>query len=245
MKIAEATGSTVAELWGQLEPQVQQANALEEAAQAVVAALHNHFSDSVVIARIFVTVPFDALPASNQDFVRKLADSAGATEQLKGGTPVLSLVGTHGQEEKWNDRRNSEGHVGIPLISSSFVGAIPMISRLLKELGVPLDWVDSHDTEMIVKTVGESAGLFFVEDAAEVTDQEGRKVIAAQDFVSSYNVKSVFGTGGVYPSGQMFAIVAFCRDQFSREAAQEFVALADSFKNSTSPLVGATLIFSS
>ena len=70
-----------------------------------------------------------------------------------------------------------------------------MISRLLKELGVPLDWVDGHDSSMIEKTMARSAGLFFVEDASEATDQEGRKIIAAQDFVSQYGVKGVFGIG--------------------------------------------------
>ena len=35
-----------------------------------------------------------------------------------------------------------------------------MISRLLKELGISLDWMDSHDSEIIKKTVAESPGLF-------------------------------------------------------------------------------------
>ena len=55
---------------------------------------------------------------------------------------------------------NPRGSWAFPLISSEFVGAIPMISRLLKELGVPLDWVDSHDSSMIEKTMARSAGLF-------------------------------------------------------------------------------------
>ncbi len=64
---------------------------------------------------------------------------------------MLSLPGTHGQEADWNDRHKSTGHVDIPVISSASVGTIPMISRLLKELGVPLDWIDSHDSEIIKK----------------------------------------------------------------------------------------------
>lgn len=30
-------------------------------------------------------------------------------------------------------------------------------SQMLKELGVPMTWVDSHDTEIIVKTMDPSA----------------------------------------------------------------------------------------
>jgi len=243
MRIAEATASTVSDLWTQLQPRVESSQYLEKAAQELASALHTQFDESVVIARVFVTVPFDALPEANRDFVRKLAESAGVAESLKAGTPVLSLIGTHGQEEDWNDRRKSKGHVGIPLISSSFVGAIPMISRLLQELGVPLDWADSHDTEIIVQTLSGSQGLFFVEDAGQATDQEGRKIIAAQDFVSSYDVKSVFGTGGVYPNGQMIVVVVFCRDSFAKSEAEHFLALTQSFKGETTSLSGSAAVF--
>ena len=245
MKIDQTTSSTITELWANVESQIQNSKSLEEAAQQLATALHIKFTESVALARVFFAVPFDSLPSTNKEFVRKLAESAGAALKLEGTTPVLSLVGTHGQEGDWNDRRKSKGHVGIPLISSAFVGAIPMISRLLKELGVPLDWVDSHDSEIIKKTLGgTSVGLFFVENAADATDNEGRKIIAAQDFVSSYNVKSVFGTGEAYAGGQMLVIVLFCRDGFSRATAEHFPALTSLFKGKTTSLVGAAKIFS-
>ena len=244
MKIEQATPAKVTELWAKVEPKVQKSKSLEEASQELANELHTQFSDSVALARVFITVPFGRLPAKNKEFVQKLAESAGAGSQLKADTPVLSLVGTHGQEGDWNDRRKSKGHVGIPLISSAFVGAIPMISRLLKELGVPLNWIDSHDSEIIKKAVGESAGLFFVDNAAQAIDNEGRKIIAAQDFVSKYNVKSVFGSGVAYASGQIVVVVAFCRDAFSRASAEHFPALTSSFKSKTASLVEEQKIFS-
>ena len=158
---------------------------MEDAAQVLVDAVYLQFKESVVLARMFVTVPYDSLPPSHRHFVRQQADNAEAAGGLKTATPVLSLVGTCGQEQSWNDRRRSTGHVGIPLISSTFVDAIPMIARLLKELGIPLDWVDSQDSTMIEKTMGRSAGLFFVEDATEATDHRGRKIITAQHFVET------------------------------------------------------------
>ena len=243
MKIEQATGSTITELWRKVEPQVQKSKALEEAAQALTTGLHAQFKESVVLARVYFTVPFGKLPGPNKTFVQNLAESAGAASDLKPTTPVLSLIGTHGQEADWNDRRKSKGHVGIPLTSSAFVEAIPMISRLLKELGVPLDWVDTQDAE-IIKKMDRAAGLFFVENAAEATDHQGRKIIPAQDFVSGYNVKSVFGVGGGYAGGQMVAIVAFCGDVIPRAAAERFVALRDAFKGSTSSFVESGRIFS-
>jgi len=233
MKMQDVTAVSVSQLWANVEPKVQQAERLEEAAQELVAGLYHQFHESVVIARVFVTVALGDLPASNQGFVENLAKSAGAVTGLKSATPVLSLVGTYGQEANWQDRLRSQGHVGIPLISSAFVGAIPMIARLFKELGVPMDWIDSHDAETMVQTIGDKAGLFFVEDAASATDQEGRKIIAAQDFVSDHNVKSVFGVGGAYPNGQMVALIVFCRDTFARSVAEQFLPLADLFKSGT------------
>ena len=209
MRMQETSPITIADLWYEVEPRIASAEYLEQAAQELAKAIHTHFAESVVLARVFLTLAFEDLPAANQEFVRSLSESAGAGSQLQGTTPVLSLLGTHGAEADWRDRRKSKGHVGIPLASSSFVDAVPMISRLLKELGLPLDWVDTQDSDVIQKTIGKSAGLFFVEDAGQATDNQGRKIIAAQDFVASRDIKSVFGIGSAYPGDALLVIVAF------------------------------------
>lgn len=245
MKIQEATSGTITELWSEVEPGVKQSQSLEVAAQAVAEVLHTQYKESVVLARVYLTTPFGALPQTNKDFVQKLSESAGAGDDLKTATPVLSLIGTHGQEADWCDRCNSKGHVGIPLISSAFVGAIPMISRMLGEFGVPMGFLDSHDTGIIIENIGSAAGLFFVEDAAEATDSEGRKIIAMQDFVTDYNVKSVFGIGGAYDDGQLLVVVVFCCDALSRVTAEHFLTLANLFKSQTNTLVNDQRIFAS
>ena len=155
---------------------------------------------------------------------------------------MLSLIASSGQEAQWRDRRNSKGHVGIPLISASFVHAIPMIARLLEELGLPIDWADEHDIDL-VKNLG--TGFFFVENAAEALDSEGRKIIAAQDFVADYQVRSVFGAAAPYANGQMVVAVTFCRDIIGRGAAEAFLPLVNLFKSKTETLVGAGRVFSS
>jgi hypothetical protein len=242
MRIQSATRASVFELCNDVRARLEGSTSVEDGAQALTERIYDRFRESVVLARVFVTIPFHALPATNKAFVEGLAGSA-ARESLKPGTPVLSLIGTSGDETVWGDRRNSRGHIGIPLISSTFVGGIPMISRLLYELGVPLDWVDSHNPSVITEKLGESTGLFFVDDAATAVDPQGRKIITAQDFVSEYGVKTVFGLGTVYDTGQILVAVVFCRDRFPRTKAETFLEAIETLKGRTAGLVSRGAVF--
>jgi hypothetical protein len=241
MKFEQATGAVIAQLWTSVEPRVELAASLEEAAQALATALYTQFAESTILARVYVTVPFAALPLATRAFVQALP---GAPAALNETTPILSLVGTQGQNLDWNDRRKSKQHAAIPLISAEFVDGIPMIACLLRELGVPLDWIDSHDSRRLVATIGSTVGLFYVEDAVRAMDNRGRKVIPAVDFVFAYHVKSVFGTGGAYSSGQILVVVVFCRDSVARVTAERFLPLVDIFKGKTTSLVAPAKVFS-
>lgn len=65
----------------------------------------------------------------------------------------------------------------------------------------------------------------------------------AQDFVSDYKVRSVFGTGGAYLSGQILVLVLFCRDVLSRDIAERFMEVANLFKGKTLSLATSTKVF--
>ncbi len=58
MKIEQASPAKVTDLWVKVEPKVQKSKSLEEAAQELANELHTQFSDSVALARVFITVPF-------------------------------------------------------------------------------------------------------------------------------------------------------------------------------------------
>ena len=109
---------------------------LEEAAQKFTDTFYEEFGDSIILTRLFATVPFSELPAPNQSFVLALADSQGITSLVNDRLQVLSLLGTRGVASAWNARQDSKGHIGIPLASADFIDRIPMMSRLLKELGL-------------------------------------------------------------------------------------------------------------
>ena len=123
-----------------LRASLTRVTSLEDAAQTFAKQIYDTFVESTVLARVYATVPFERLPAAHQKFVTELASSKSALARLDALTPVLSLVGTYGAEPSWCDRHQSKAHVGIPLIDTKFVEAIPMVARLLQELGVDPLW---------------------------------------------------------------------------------------------------------
>lgn len=243
LSFAEATAEVIDRIEAEIKVRLSPAATVEAAAHALAALLYETFVESVVLARVFVTVPFVRLPPSSQQFVRALVGERSA-ELLEPHTPVLSLLGTRGQHPRWNSRHASRGHLGIPLVSTEFVESIPMIARLLKELGATLEWMEERNTAIATSSLGSVAGTFYVEDAATGVDQHGRTVITAQDFVSEYGVRTVFGFGGGYPVAHAFlAVVVFTREMIDRRQVERFMRLASSFKTATMRAVREGRIF--
>lgn len=92
-RISEFTAADRSALMKQVEA-VQQSGTLAQASQSFLDALYSYLDESVVLGRLFATVPFVKLPATEKDFTTRLAKSAGIADQLKDTTPVLSLLGT-------------------------------------------------------------------------------------------------------------------------------------------------------
>ena len=217
---------------------------LEQAAQLVTDAIYEELGDSVVLARVFATVPFGELPEPNSAFVTDLAAANDIAPLINNDTLILSLLGTRGAKSEWDDRRTSQGHMGIPLASAAFVDKIPMISRLLKQVGLDLDWIDSRDADIVTKTLGGISGVFYVPDAAQAVDHQGRKIIPAQDFVEANDVKTVFGLASGYPVGKMFVTaIVFCRETLDKAEAELFSPLIDAFTTNTASLASTGAIF--
>lgn len=244
-KISEAKDNRISSLLKVTEELLKGCSNLEEAAQKVVDIIYKEFLDSIVLARIFVTVPLEKLPAPNQKFVKDLAVAKNVIHLVKEKTPVLSLLSTKGEEVIWGRRTNSKGHVGIPLVSADFIELIPMISRLMKAMGIPLDWISSTDTTIVGKAVGKAAGIFYVPDAKTGVDEKNRKIIAAQDFVDRYGVKTVFGVGGGYILASTFVVmIVFARETITKDRAEQFIPILNLFKAATTNIVTQGKIFS-
>lgn len=245
-KISEINQDDIFNLYDKVAVDLTNVSTFEEAAQKFTDLLYEEFSDSIALSRLFATIPFKDLPPQNQRFVTNLAASAGISSLIRDETLILSLLGTRGEKSTWNSRHNSEGHVGIPLASSNFIGEIPMLSRLLNELGLGLDWIDSADASIVSRKIGKMAGVFHVEDAKTNVDHRGRKIIAAQDFVEAHKIKTVFGVGGTYlysTSNTFIVNINFTRESIQKHKAGLFVSLINIFKTKTVNLHSANKLF--
>ncbi len=219
--------------------------ALEGAAAAVARELYERFEATTALARVYAVVPYKDLEPAVASFVDALAARTGQSGALKADTPVLTLLGTHGAKEEWCDRRKSAGHLGIPLISAEFVQAIPMVARLLKELGVDLSWLDAAPELNARRLLGGFNGLFFVDDAATARDALGRHIIPAKDFVEEQGVQTVFGMGGFYPDNTLLVIIVFARERLKRAQVERLTSLISLFKGETFGVVRARKFFAS
>lgn len=243
IEISSVDIGTIFSLTKRITDETKDCSTLAEAAQTTTSLLYETFAGSIALARLFVTVPFGKLPLENRRFVNHLAENKGIIAEIGDETPVLSLLGTRGKMPNWNDRRLSAGHIGIPLTSSAFINEIPMIANLLQNMGVNLTSFDHQDMHLVTKTIITSA-IFYVEDAAKTVDKQGRKIIAAQDFVDEHGIKTVFGLGGTYTMADVFlTLIIFCRETVEKSRAERLVSVLAAVKANSLSLVSRDAFF--
>jgi hypothetical protein len=244
MSITKLHVGETAEILEKIRPGIEQASSLQDALQVLTTTLMGDYADSVALVRAFVTVSFDTLPAPKKEFVQNIVKNAANLDTIPDDTPVLSLLATSGQEPDWNDVDKSERHTGIPLMSDEFVAEIPMVSRLLTDLGIAADLgVDEGSTYS--DDPRSSVRAFYVGDALTDADARGRKVIVNQEFVEQYGIKTVFGGGGAYPnfSKNVLAIIFFTKEHVESDVATAFEPFIASVQAITEKFLANDRIF--
>jgi hypothetical protein len=202
---------------------IQSASCLEEAAQAITDMLYESLEDggtgqpSCALVRCYKTHSFNALPTDLQGFARNVLKRKPSSPRVK----CLTLLGTAGTRPEWKDRRRSLGHQAIPLESVEMVEQAPMVSQLIRQLGLDIASLIAPTPEILRQMEGKSYGVFYVPRAA------GSPYIPAQaDFVVRERIQSVVGFGGLLRNGDMLAIIVFSRTPISEETANRFRTLA-------------------
>jgi hypothetical protein len=177
------------------------------------------------LVRCYKTHAFGSLEPELQSFVRGALGAETPRLTMK----CLTLMATAGESAAWNSRHLSRGHRAIPLPSPEIVEKAPMISQLIKELGLELKTVLQPSPEIVKELAGKRHGVFHVENAL------GSPYIPAQeDFVVRYGIKSVLGFGGMLFTGDLFAVILFATVHVPAKAADRFRTIALDVKSAFS-----------
>ena len=196
---------------------------MEEASNRIVRYLYENFctkptgEKSCALVRLFKTHPYEDLEVELAEYARSMLDHYPPLPAMK----CMTLLATVGEQTEWNSRHRSVGHKAIPLASESVVAQIPMISQLIRQLGLDIKTVINPGADLLVEIEQRKYNVFYVPEAI------GNPYIPAQDsFVIPFGIKSVLGFGGLLPSGNLFAIIMFLKVQIPHSTAQMFSTLA-------------------
>ncbi|MEP6992330.1 MAG: hypothetical protein ABJA80_15470 [bacterium] len=198
------------------------ASSMEAVGERIVHFLHRELISSsgdsaCALVRTFITRPYAHLDAEQQAFAgRVLPDICSQPE-----TKCLTLLATAGDEPAWNSRHASTGHQALPLPSEESLSRSPMISRLIRQLGVDVGPLLKPEAGVVLDDTQHTFNVFHVLNA-----MGSPHIPAQQEFVVPYGIRSVVGFGGLLPPGELFATILFAKTPVTRETAELFKSLA-------------------
>jgi hypothetical protein len=221
-------------------------DAADDLAQAFIDIIYEYFQESLVLLRLFSSVPYAALAMQDKQLVDKKANDSGTAHLYNDGTPILTLLGTRGQKSDWNKRHKSQGFRCIPLVSSTYVASLSMLSMQFKKMEFDFGLFDTWNTTIVAKGhADEYSGMLYVKHAGIDKDEQRRMVVPCQEFVAENNVKTVLGFGGGYSNHPAFAtLFVFTNEILSESMMKPFVSLLETYISISKELVGNGRIFS-
>jgi len=213
-----------------LRETVSGAPTLEAAAQRICRFLYDELhgpgvQPSCALVRCYKTHAYGSLEPDLQHYARAILGAESPWPTMK----CLTLMATVGLAASWNSRHLSRRHRAIPLPSPEIVKKAPMISQLIKQLGLELTSVIQPSPDVVKALTEKRHGVFHVEDAV------GSPYIPAQEeFVVRHGIRSVVGFGGMLPSGDLFAVILFSTVHIPARTADRFTTLAIDVKSAFS-----------
>ena len=214
------------------------AKSMEEVAGRTVRWLHENLRNTTgaeracALVRFFKTHPFRALPPDLQAFARRTLGGDPPDPTVR----CLTLLATTGDRAEWTFREQSVDHQAIPLASEEIVERAPMISQLIRQLGLNISTVIRPDSSILVEKEQQTFNVFYVAEAL------GSPHIPAQaDFIRPYRIHSVLGFGGLLPDGDLFAVILFSRVPVPPGVAELFRTVALAVKVAVLPFAAGPI----
>jgi len=233
----------VGALRSRVEEGLKESASFQQACQKFTDILYDELSSSAVLFRVFATVDFEKLPEKERTFALDLAGARGFLAEVQAKTKVVTLLGSRGKRAQWNQRHRSERHLAIPLTSVSFIKTIPMVARLLGDMGTGLAWVQKQERNMVVTSMGRMARVLYVENALESRTGDGFDVIPDRSFVEENQVRTVLGLGGAYLNGTIVAVALFTSELVPQDRVERLMPVVHGFKVATMKQVMQGRIF--
>jgi signal transduction histidine kinase len=205
-----------------------EAGSLQVVAERMVTYLYHDLRDAhgaraSAMVRFFLTRPFASLPSPYQEFIRSRHPEERADDLI-----CLNLMATSGVEPDWNSPATSRTDLAVPLRDANLTATAPMIDALIAQFGVDASSVSRPDRQ-----VPHTQSTFSVFHIAEA---RGSAYLPSQaDFVEQYDIRSVFGFGGLLPSQDLFAVIVFATVPIGQETAELFPPLTLSAKLALAP----------
>jgi len=208
------------------------AASMEESAANIVRYLYEHLGDgegterACALVRFYKTHPYGDLDPDLQAWARDILTDRAAWPAMS----CLVMLATVGERPEWNSRSQSAGHRAIPLPSPEVIAEAPMIYQLISQFGLDTRALLEPDPDILMDLAQKTYNVFHVATA------RGSPYVPAQDdFVLPFGIESVLGFGGLFPRGELFAVILFSRVAIPRETANRFKTLALSVKLATLP----------
>ncbi len=206
-----------------------EATSREDVAERLVRFFYERFTDkegqpALALVRCFETRAVNELSDDDQSMVQTLVPDPNPQSMC------LQLIATAGEQQQWNDAGLSEHHRLIPLPSEAAVERLPMIARLIRELGLDVGGVINASTDLMVDSI--DTKVFHVPVARGCPD-----IPAQEDFVIPFGIRSVVGFGDLLPNGNLFAVILFSKVPISPECALLFSHLSLSVRIALLPFI--------
>ena len=204
------------------------ASSRAQVAERIVKLFHERFREAndqgaFSLVRCFETCGFEELDEQLQTIARGSCDGAP-------GTRILRLIATAGDQAEWNDPRKSANHRAIPLPSVEALEQLPMISQVIRQLGVEVNRVLTPDASILLNTV--STNVFHVPEAVG-----SPSIPVQQGFVIPFAIKSVVGFGDLLPDGRLFVVILFAKVPITQQVATLFSHFSLSVRIALLPFV--------
>ncbi|BCS55214.1 hypothetical protein [Geobacter sp. SVR] len=233
-RMTEATTTDYQELLAMIR-EIHGGLNVQEMAQQFVDVLYGRFSDTLVLLRLFVTLPYSQLPLEDQQFVDRKGWDTNTFHQINAATPIFTLLGTQGARPEWNNRMSSTFFRCIPLVSTAFISSLSMLSQQFKSVGLDLGLIDAWNTRFTAEgRADQYRGMLYIREAGVDRDTLGRLIVPKQEFVNANHVKTTLGFGCGYTGhASLLTLFAFTNEILERPVVEPIASLLETFRDLT------------